>query len=246
MSNSTINIKLNAWLIVLVLLCVIGGMLAFWQPWRSTSSTVDRTISVTGTSKIKSESDQYVFNPYFESDNLEAIKKLNIDVVQKIKDTGVVEAKIKTSTSTWDKYAPAPAVMYPEQNLKVVNSFQLNVIVNNKELAQKVQDILVEAKPKGQISPSAEFSEEKQKQLKDQASIISLNDAKKQAETKAQVFGQKIGKVIKIDEQPTSPFYPVAYDTARSASLTSGQKSIPIQAGENEFSYSSSVVFELK
>ena len=124
----------------------------------------------------------------------------------------------------------------------------LEIKVDNQELAQKVQDYLLTKDAKGQIAPQATFSEEKQNDLEVEATKEASEDARAKAEAKASLFDAEVGKVITIDEsQGGSIGYPEPYlveDLSVSSSETSA--SLPVLPGQNEYSLTVNVTYELQ
>jgi uncharacterized protein YggE len=120
----------------------------------------------------------------------------------------------------------------------------MTLAVEDKELAQKVQDYLVSSGSIGQVTPMTGFTQETRKILKDEATTLAVEDAKKRAEQTANNLGVKVVKVIKINETDDNyDIYPIAsYD---STTIQEGS-SLPINAGESEFPYSVNVVFEIR
>ena len=56
----TLSIRLDFRLVSVVLVVVIIGMIALWRPWDDPRAK-DRTIEVSGTSKISAVPDEFVF-----------------------------------------------------------------------------------------------------------------------------------------------------------------------------------------
>ena len=63
--KQNITVKINAWIICGILLLTNLLSIIIWQPW-STAKLSERTITVTGTTTIKAEPDQFVFSPYYQ------------------------------------------------------------------------------------------------------------------------------------------------------------------------------------
>jgi len=78
-----------------------------WRPWSSTSAS-DRTVSVTGTSTLKAEPDQFVFYPSYEFNNADksaALKEMTAksdQIVAGLKALGVADKDIKTNSNGYD------------------------------------------------------------------------------------------------------------------------------------------------
>ena len=71
-----LTIKINAWIICGILLFANILTIIIWQPW-SSRSVSDRTISVTGSTIIQTEPDEFTFSPYYQkqSDDLSSINQ---------------------------------------------------------------------------------------------------------------------------------------------------------------------------
>jgi uncharacterized protein len=116
-------------------------------------------------------------------------------------------------------------------------------------VAKKVQDYLVTTNPSGSITPYPSFSTKKQKDLQDKVRSEALTDARKKADDTAKGLGAHVGKVIAISEGSSgggcgaNSICP-AQDAAVGSSAGSG-KSLSVQPGSDEFTYSVSVVFAL-
>jgi uncharacterized protein YggE len=221
----------------IILLLTVLGLLAFTQPWNRVADN-PRTIEITGEATIKRAPDSFVFNPTYEAKSQEAINQKTTEVVAAVKALGLGDAGIQTSISSYDNYD----MNGPTGEKNYTNYLTLSV--EDKELAQKIQDYLVTSGATGQISPSVSFKRDTQRQLKDEATTLAIEDARRRAEQTAQNLGVKLGKVIKINE-PTDDYgvYPIAsYD----ASLKAEGSGLPINAGESEFTYSVNVVFEIR
>ncbi len=223
-----------------LLLLIIVIMCALWQPW-DTSDT-KRTISITGTGKISAAPDTYQFNPSFQKPTSAELNAQVKTVTDKLKELGVAEKDItlQTSASSGSKemmVAPAP----PQDS----NYAYITIKVSNKELAQKVQDYISSTDAQGQLTPYPIFSDDKQKQLKDEARQKAIADAKSQAAKTASGVDAKVGKVIEIKDADGTFAIPML-ESGSARDSASSSTSLPILAGEQEVSFSVQVVFELK
>lgn len=246
-TTKKLTIKLDLRIVCALLLLVIAGMLAIWQPWE-TSAKDNRKITINGSSTIKAEPDQYMFNPYYEKDTTVEATALNDQIVKKLKELGVKDSQIKNNASRYGSneiYYMAPV------NGKEKTTLNLTITVDNKELAQKVQDYLLTTNPKGSVTPYPSFSTAKQKELEGKARDEAITDARARADKTANGLGAKIGKVLEVSEGAGGGYpYPlIGVDSGSSGGGTSGiepDKSISIQPGEDEYTYTVSVVFELR
>lgn len=224
-------------LLSIVLIIALVALTIYTRPWEINTSN-PRTLEITGETKIKRAPDSFVFSPTYEADSQEAINAKTIEVVNALKELGLGDAGIQTQVSNYENYG----VNGPDGTFRY--SVYMTLAVEDKELAQKVQDYLVASGAIGQVTPTSGFRSETEKALRDEALTLAVEDAKKRAEQTANNLGVRIVKVIKIDE-PTDTYdvYPIAsYD---STAVKEGS-SLPINAGESEYPFSVKVVFEIR
>lgn len=230
--------------LVLALLIIIG-LLGVWRPWRANSTSSGRTISVTGEATITADPDEYTFNPEYDivsSDQQQALtdatSKTN-EVVAQLKKLGVADNKIKTNTSGYgnDYYNPDNTTYYS----------YLTVTIDDKALAQKVQDYLLTTGPSGSVTPQADFSKAKEKQLTDKARDKATADARSKADQSAKNLGFKVGKVKSFQDEPDNNFVrPLTSGIANSlddSASGSATQSAPIQQGQNDLTYQVTVTY---
>src|SRR5262249_19017389 len=121
-------------------------------------------------------------------------------------------------------------------------SFQLTVTVDNKDLAQKAQDYLVSTTPTGTVTPQANFSETKRKQLEAQARDEATKDARAKADQSAKNLGFKVGKVKSVEDgTDTGRIVPLGA-SAPTESVATDNK-LAVQPGQNDLNYSVTVVY---
>jgi len=247
-SPNKLALKLDLRLVCLLLLLIIGGMLAAWQPWNDNSKNSPRKITITGQATIKAEPDQYQFSPYYERDTTAEVTALNDQIIKGLKNLGIPDGQIKNNVSKYNGPQYSPEV--PRGDQEKVN-LSLTITLPDKDLVQKVQDYLLTTNPNGSITPYPSFSTQQQKELTDKARDQAISDAKQRADKTASGLDAKIGKVLEINEvQPGGGVYPYSKNTqvAPSIAIDGGvaESSIVVQPGENEFSYSVMVTFALK
>lgn len=236
------------WIIGLLLLIIIA-MLAIWKPWHATPNDNSRTITVTGDTTIKAEPDEFVFTPNYQIKNVDnaaalaQVSKQSDDIVSHLKQLGVSDAQIKTSANGYQQYP----YYFENTDKSYVYTFQPTITLNNKELAQKVQDYLVTTNPTGEVTPQANFSDAKRRQLESQARDDATKDARSKAEQSAKNLGFKIGKVKSVEDgtnnfnqiYPPGGIQPLAAGSATDSKLM-------VQPGQNDLDYSVTVVYYLK
>lgn len=249
-SRKNLTVSLDFRIVSLILLLALIGLTIYTKPWARAGTVDARKITITGEATISAEPDEYVFYPSWEKPTQDEITALNDTTVKALKDLGVEDKDIKNNASVYDDYRVYPATELEQPEKSLVRTLSLTITVANKELAQKVQDYLLTTAPQGSITPSAQFSTEKQKQLEDQARTDAIADAKKRAESTATGLDAKVGKVIEVNETQSGGVFPM-YDTKAIAPMSvdgSGaeRSSLTVQPGENEFSYTVQVVFQLQ
>jgi uncharacterized protein len=248
-ASNKLNLALDLRIVVVALLVVIVAMLALWRPWVS-KATTDRTVQVTGEATVKAKPDEFLFYPNYEVKNTDKTAALNevsqksSDITKKLKDLGVADKDIKTSSSGYDY-----PVYYGNGDTPTY-TLQFTITTHDVTLTQKVQDYLVTTSPTGTVSPQAQFSDAKRKQLESQARTNAAKDARTKADQLGKNVGFKITKVKTITDGDgfgggIRPLY--SADKAMSANSTdSASPSLTVQPGENDLSYSVTVDYYIK
>jgi uncharacterized protein YggE len=243
--NNKMSLTLDFRVISAVLLVIIAVMLGFWQPWEDTS--VKRTITVTGTGKVTAEPDYYQFNPTYSKSTTAELNTHITDVTKKLKELGVADKDILLQSSAYDTpkvssdaslIAPAP----PETDSNVA---YLTIKVTGKELAQKVQDYIATTEAEGQLTPYPMFSDDKQKELKNQAREKAIADAKDQAQKTAEGVGAKVGKATEIKDTDDGYGFPLL-ESGSTADAMTVSASLPIYPGEQDVTFTIQATFEIK
>jgi uncharacterized protein YggE len=247
-SKSKLTVSLDYRIISVVLLVIVIAMIFIWKPWAATA-TGARTVDVTGDATITAKPDQFVFYPAYEVQNadkaaaLAELTKKSDEIVAKLKDLGVADSKIKTSTSGYDY-----PVYYEKESGTPTYTLQLTVTVGTNELAQKVQDYLVGTSPTGAVSPQASFSDATRKKLESQARDNATKDARAKADQMAKNLGFKVGKVKTVqDGNGFGGYAPLAEGRNMTTMIAEDTKSsLSVQPGENDLTYSVTVVYYMR
>lgn len=245
-TRSNIRLSFSQWWLVGLLALIMVVMLLVWRPWQG-GNVSQRTISVSGSAIIQASPDEYVFNPSWQFKGadktaaLGSVTEKSAMVLAELKKLGVADKDIKTNTGGWDGYYYFDS----EQNQHV---YMLNIAatVDNRELAQKLQDYLVTTEPTGQVSPQATFSNALQKKLEQQGRTEATKDARAKADEMAQNLGFTVGKVMTIkDEGQNGGVYPMlAQGSAMDSSVKSTE--LAVQPGQNELNYTVQVVYAIR
>jgi uncharacterized protein YggE len=238
-NTQAVTIKLSWRSVAAILLATNIISVILWQPWNTNPATA-RKITVSGEAAIDAVPDEYVLSPYFEFTN--ADRAVATEALSK--QSSAISARLKeSSTNGYDKYSYTGT---PETS----NTLQLQytITLDNKDIAQKVQDYMLTLKPQGQISPVVTFSENKRKELEEQVRTKALDDARAKAEKTAAQLGSKVGKAINISDGAGYGMpMPVAYGSVGTMEARlDTSASVPVQEGQDKFRYSVSVEYELK
>lgn len=246
-SQQTINVDFR--LVSAVLAVVIIAMLALWRPWQGQYDQNGRTVTVTGETTVKAVPDRFTFYPSYQAENPdkaaalnEATEKAN-EIAAKLKEMGVADKSIKTDVNGYRNYRGTDVTSQDEE---YVYSAVVTVEVDNKDLAQKVQDYLATTAPEGSVTPQPTFSEEKRKQVETTARDQATKEARKKADQSAQNLGFRIAGVKAVKDSAgfgdIIPMY--SQDIAASDGKTTAAPAL--QPGENQLTYSVTVEYYIR
>jgi uncharacterized protein YggE len=251
--KNKLQLPLDWRLLALLLLVVIGVMLFLWKPWQSQVKASDRTITVTGDSTITAAPDEYIFTPTYDFKStdkqtaLSDMTKKSDEIVIKLKALGVADSKIKTNSSGYNNGSYFPTV---EPNGTTTYNLDITVTVNDRALAQKVQDYLVSTSPTGEVSPQVDFSEAKTKQLQGQGRDQATKDARSKADQSAKNLGFKIAGVKSVNDSSGAGGFPrcmggmiCPLSSTVNGAADAASPSLNVQPGENKLDYSVTVVY---
>ncbi len=240
--------RLNFEFLTLLFILLVAVMLIIWRPWQASVKGSERTVSVTGDTKLTAEPDEFVFSPQYDFKNadkqaaLTAMSNKNNEIVAKLKSLGVPDSKIK---NTGSGYSNGIYFVQEGSGDSTTYSLMLTITANSRDQAQKVQDYLLTTSPTGAVTPEASFSEAKRKSLEATARDQASKDARSKATQSAKNLGFKVGKVKSIDDSGGFGG-PIPLGRANAAQLQSGAASgtsLAIQPGQNDLEYSVTVVY---
>jgi len=235
--------------ITVLLLLVVITMVCVWKPWMPWGMGSGRTISVIGTATIKATPDQYTFSPSYSFSNddkkaaLKALTAKSDGIVAKLKSLGVASKDIQTNASGYENngyYMP----MYVGGNTYTLS---ITVITTDAQLAQKVQDYLITTNPSGAVTPSVDFTTAKNDELQNRARDKAEQDARAQADQSAKNLGFSVGAVKAVTDQSGGSGGPFPMVYGSSNALDSAMpKSLTLQPGQNDYSYSVTVIYYIQ
>jgi len=193
--------------------------------------------------------DEYVYYPTYSFNNTDksvaqaALTKKSGEIVAKLKTLGVKDSQIKTNVSN-NNY---PVYIYSPDN-GGTNAYQLSltITVDNKDLAQKVEDYLVTTSPTGQLTPQVQFSEATRKQLESQARDAATKDARNKVDQEAKNLGFKVGKVKSVEDGTGFGIIPTPVmggGISAKPLATDNSTQLIIQPGQNDLNYTVTVTY---
>jgi uncharacterized protein YggE len=240
------KLTLDLRIVVLVLVGAIVAMLITWKPWVGTVSE-ERILETTGEASLTDTPDEFVFMPTYQFKNankdiaLAELTSKSDEVIAKLKALKVPDNKIKTNSTGFDF-----PVYYEDNSDELTYSLQLTITVSDAELAQKVQDYLITTSPTGMVSPQANFSDDKRRELETKARDLATKDARSKAEQTASNLGFKLGKVKSVTDSQGFGILPYAERGSVSIDSSTVSPTLAVQPGENELNYTVTVVFYMK
>lgn len=244
--KNKLTLSIDLKIVSVLLLAIIVAMLAIWQPWQTDDSNT-RTITVSGTGKVTAQPDTYQFNPTYQKATTEEVNTTVSTVTAKLKELGVEDKHIQVQSSAYRTMTGAAEPMIAPAPDRNTASAYLTIKVSNKELAQKVQDYIATTGAEGQLTANPSFSDDKQKQLKEEARNKAIADAKSKADKTAQQVNAKLGKVLEVKDSDND-FGILMKTNAASDAISSaeGNSGLSIYAGEQDISFTVEVVYQIK
>ena len=233
--KKSIRIVLDVRFILALVLIVLLLLLA-WRPLGAGSET--RKITVAGHAQIKAQPDYYDFTVLYQRSDKNreaALEDLNDhaeSVINALYGLGLERKDIKLQTTAFDQSYADPT----EDNAVTA---RLLVRASNPQLAERVQDYLQTTEPAAGVMPIPGFSDEKRKNLQNEARDKAVADAKSQAERTARQLGTKLGKVIELTDTVAGDVVFLPYEKP-------DQENFPAAVGEQEIGFSVQAVFEIK
>lgn len=244
-SKQSMLVKVDFRIVSIVLFLALAVSVFVWKPW--TSSEPTRKITISGSATIKATPDEYQLMPYFEFTGERA--KASTDaatmasgVTANLKELGVKDEQISSNTNSYNKYT-----ITGSDSGEDTLTLSYTISVTDKAIAQKVQDYFLNTAAKGQLSPQASFSEETQKKLEAEARQKAIDDAKSKASKSAGQVDAKLGKVLAITDDSSGGMMPYAISSGAAEAVDiKSSVSIPVQSGQNEFTSTVKVEFQLR
>lgn len=242
-TNKQLSIKLDYKLMSIALAAIILVMFSIWRPWDDPRAK-DRTISATGQATLSAVPDKFVFSPMYEFKDadkqtaLASLTKKNGEITAKLKSLGVPDNKIKSNADGFNYSTFSPNGGTPTYSLR------FTITLDNKDLTQKVQDYLITTSPAGAVSPMADFSEQKRRDLESKARDSATKEARNKAEQSAKNLGFSLGSVKTVnDGAGFGNIVPMSKDVMSSSAVSPATSGTTIQPGENDLNYSVTVTY---
>jgi uncharacterized protein YggE len=250
-NKNRLNIFLDSRKVIIFLILAIVAMLLIWKPWNKLPKSTDRTVQVTGEASVKATPDEFVFSPSYDFKNankqaaLDELSKKSDEIVAQLKKLGVADNQIKTNADGYER-----GIYFPSSEPgQTTYSLSINVTVDSKDLAQKVQDYLVSTSPAGAVTPYPTFSESKRKDLQSQAQSQAEKDARSKAGQSAKNIGFKLGAVKTVSEaNGVGEIEPLMNGSTATTDLAAPttKSAVGVQPGQSDINYQVSVTYYIK
>ncbi len=248
--SETISFRVNFRWVSLALLLALLVCVAMWRPWQGSGRTGQREISVTGTTTVTAAPDKFMFYPSYEFKNIDKKQALDEvavkqkEVVEALKNAGVKDKEIKADSNGYR------GSFYQNDSKEYVYTLTIQVTSDTMTEAQKIQDVLLATNPSGQVSPQAQFSQAKQKELEAKARVEASADARKKADQMATNIGFKVGKVKSIVDGSIygGPILAMSESDTdmKSVGSVGSQPALGLQPGQNDLPYSIQVTYYIR
>ena len=246
----TISIRLDLRFVCLLLVLIIAGMLAVWQPWEE--RTGKKSLSVTGQAAVERMPDQYVFTPRFSSDAaspgdaVAEVSRKGTEVLAGLKQLGIAEDRVATRIDSVNAIEEGvESQLYPARSSEpYIATYYIICKVKDRAMAQKVTDFLAVNGAVGGITPEAEFTQETRAGLDAEVRQKALQDARAKAETEARELGIKLGPVITVNEDPS--LNSRGSERSRASAGMAGSGTAPVLSGLQPVSLVLSVTYAIK
>lgn len=251
MKTQKLTFSINPLVIIIVLILIIVGMIAVWQPWQGNKT--ERTIAITGQGEVRAIPDEFTFSPYFERTGADAAKlkdelaTYGNTFLEEVVKLGVNKDDVTLNSNNYAS-SGATTPSYPgKPTAPAQETVTLQVIVKtaDKEIAQKVQNYLATTDAKGTLTSQPSFSKQKQKQLEADARKKATDDARQKAKKTAADLGATVGKVVKVSDKTQGGIIPLMSGATRDIAAPEAA-SLPVTPGKQDVTLSLEVTFELR
>lgn len=252
--NGAMTINIKSLLIALGFLTI--GLIVGWllnSAIASDGSSESRKVTVDGTAEVSAVPDENLFYASYEEKNADQIAAKDAavskaeQVVAELENLGVESSQITNDIGTYEDYDYDCVGCNNPVGYVAYNNLQIKI--NDADLAEKVYNYLLTTDATGQVTPNSNFSTDKEKQLKVDARKLAVEDAKNQAQQLADELEADLGKVISVEEkQGFDIYYGGIYDdvATQEARIDGPVEPAQLLTGERELNFTVEVVFELK
>ncbi|MEM6997757.1 MAG: SIMPL domain-containing protein [Patescibacteria group bacterium] len=249
MASKSNSISLDLRLLLLVLILLNVFTLLMWSPWSENEKSDKRQISVTGSSVIDGEPDEFSFSPRYEvtaaseSEVNEQVADKSTEINDALLQIGLEQKQIEINANNFDYY------WFDESEDQHRGSLYIQISAKDKDQAEKVQQYLVSSDATGQLTARPDFSREALKELESRARTAAIEDAKSAAERTASELDTDLGRVVSVTDadgySDRFRYYDGDFATAEVRLEASDSASIPVTPGQQEFSFEVKVTFEI-
>jgi len=214
----------------------------------STQTTKNSFFTAEGTGKATSAPDIATVsigvtqNSFSVADAQNKVNKITASIIDSLKKEGIEEKNIKTTNYS----------VYPEYDNNLTRSISRYNVTQTLEIKvkpiEKINKVIDLATANGaNITNGAQFSfsDNLKEELEKKAREEAVKMAKKKAEGLAKAAGIRLGKIVDITEQNSTPGYIVPLRRGGAIEATDKQEPTDITPGENTISVSISLSYEI-
>lgn len=233
----------------LALLAVLScAAAAFAQSPTPAPAPYPETISVSGMGRSKVTPDRFTFTVGVQTMAPTVEQALNenntkvANVLAALKRAGAADREIRTSSfSIW------PQQDYSQGRVPRILGYQVsnNITVTRDKIADAGRLLQVAVNAGVNTSSGLQFEVSDPAKGRDQGLRAAFDDAKSKAALLAQAAGRTLGRTVSISEG-VQQVPPIPYPMAVRAAAAQVESEVPIATGEQETTYTVSVVFELR
>jgi len=256
--KSTIKRISNVLILFLIILTVFIGIKAKNEFIKGgiIGEEIKNTISVSGTGKIYAKPDLATisFSVVTEKETVEEAlsensSKMN-DVISKMKEEGVKEEKLKTTSFNIRpryEYRETTQEFYTPAGKRVLVGYEVSQTLETKtKELEKIGDLIDEATKAGanQVN-SFNLSIENEGEFKKEAREKAIVAAKEKASNISNQLGVELTKIINFNEQTSFPRYNYAIEQEFAVKDSAKSIAPSIEGGENKIEVSVNITYQI-
>lgn len=240
-----LTFKINSsMLVVFTAGLLLGLLVGFWSPW--TENGPVKTVSLEGSATIEVEPDEFVYYPTIqvEGSTQQAAKEVaqnkGQQLANSITELGLDDSQLDSSLDVYQSYNRNG------QTGTWSGYYRLTITAKSQEQSESVYQVLLKnSDVSSGVDPYSQLSEEKRKEVENEARSQAIADARVKAEQSAANLGKKLGDVVTVEDQSGFGVFPYAtIDTLEANAST--EEAPRYYSGTQDVTFTVKAVFEIK